>query len=461
MINAILVLVFTWGLYLRITLLNASIDYDEAYTFLYYMRQTFLTAISQYNLPNNHLLNSYVGWVMQNLWTPEPWVLRLVPFVIGVGALYVVYLGLKAFFDEKVAWAGSLIAWASYPFVSYSALARGYMYQVFFIFMALHFMNQKKSKAAILCWALGLWALPTTIYPFALCMLAFLLVKQMPLKKVIGFGLKTGIVTFLLYLPALIYVALVGTKTFFVKEPWSLHFFSENFVKTYSFLWAPYIWLLFLLPLIGFFFQKKPSAEKYFFYIFVVFILLILLVNRSMLGYERTWIWAVPFIAAFLIQALNVPNWSKKYRSIAFLIFLIPLALTTTQRVKNLNLGPQNNILTLHDKLSQEMQPGDFLLVSQSTVTLLNYWTVVKEKQTIQELQPFFMSGDWLYSMYRTKGPLDILKEKIGPSRFFAVVEADEDLEKAKNLVKDFTGREVQPKPIIFPEYTSAKIYEL
>lgn len=461
MFNAILVLSFFWGLVLRVWLLQAPIDYDEAYTFLFYIRQTLFTAISQYNLPNNHILNSYIGWVMQHFGTPEPWLLRLVPLVMGSSCLYVVYLGLRSFFSEKVALTASLLSWASYPFVSYSALARGYIFQIFFVFLGLHFLGQKRGVAAAICWALGIWAVPTSLYPLALCLVGLSILKKIDLKYGVIFLFKTGLLTFCLYLPAILYVLIFGTKIFTVQEPWSLSYLVINFKKTYSYLWGPGIWMLFVLPLLGYSLKRNFSAERKFFAVTVGFLVLILILNKSILSYERFWIWLIPFLSAFLIHILDFKFLKESFRSYIFLIFFIPLVFATTQRVSEHNVSPEGNVSVLHQELEGILKPGDFILVSQSTVTLLNYWSAVRNNAGLNDIQPFFISGDWFFSLYRTRAADSILREKIGASRFYALIEREGDLEKAIGLVQAFSGREPKVQSQDLEVFRSGRLVQL
>lgn len=463
MINAIVVGVLAWGLAVRIWLLSAPMDYDEAYTFLFYVRQSFLTCIGYYNLPNNHILNSLIGWWIDKVATPEPWVLRLAPLLLGICCLYSVYLGLQAFFEKRVAFLASLVAWVSFPFVVYSSLMRGYIFQVFFIFLGLFFLKQSKFWKAAICWALALWSVPTTFYPLGLCLVALFILRKMDLRSVWNFLVKTGIITGILYLPAIIYVGLFGTKMFLVKEGFSVEYFVNSFMKTASFVWAPGAWIaLFTLPALGLLLQK--NKERKFFFIFLGFIAVVLLLNRSVLSYDRVWIWSLPFAAGFLLQALDAPWWPKNVRAWTFLIFLLPLMWTTHHRVFSQHrVGESYDVRFLHEDLKAHIQPGDFILVSQSTVTLLNYWQAVETGQRLQEFQHFFIAGDWFYSLYRLKAGQELLQRKIGTSRFWAVLESEEDLSKATALVQDFVGNRwlVESRSVQLARFRSARLAEI
>jgi hypothetical protein len=461
MFNVILILTFIWGLGLRIWMMRASIDYDEAYSFLYYMRQPFWTAISHTTLPNNHLLNTFSGWVVQNLTAPVPWTLRFIPFILGLGSLYAVYLGLKTFFSDQVAKAASVLAWASYPFVIYSAMARGYIYQVFFIFLGLHFINQKKTWAAAFAWALAIWSIPLSLHVFIFCLVSLYFLKKITLPEAKSFLIKTGVVTFLLYLPALIYTVMFGININWQKPPWASEYFIDKFVQTYSYLWWPEAWYLFLIPLVLFLFRKEKSSEGLFLRIFSLFIVLMILQNRTLLMIERTWIWTVPLLAAFLLSSLEIVKLPERLRFVPLLIFLIPLSLSTTKRIYEYQINSARNIESLHRDLSEMMRPGDFLLSSQMTMTKLEYWTAVKEDKNLLNVQPFFIEGDWDFSLYRTQGPEKILRQKVGGSRFFAVIEDEKFASQVKPTVEKFSRRPAYSVNRDLKRFTPARLIEV
>ena len=64
--------------------LNQPMRLDEARTFLDYAIRPLPDAISNYNIPNNHLLHTLLVWLSIRIFGDAEWAIRLPAFVAGV-----------------------------------------------------------------------------------------------------------------------------------------------------------------------------------------------------------------------------------------------------------------------------------------------------------------------------------------------------------------------------------------
>ena len=121
-------LIFGVGVGLRIVRLPRVLSGDEAYSFLWYGRQSFAGIVSDYSSPNNHIFHSLLMHVCYLLFGPWEPALRFPVFLVGLGVMYLTWrLAFTLFQDPLIArWSLAFVALSSYM-VQYSTEARGYM----------------------------------------------------------------------------------------------------------------------------------------------------------------------------------------------------------------------------------------------------------------------------------------------------------------------------------------------
>jgi len=78
---------FAIGLALRIVHMFDVVRLDEATTYALFASRPFGEAVTSYQLPNNHLLNTVFVKLSILAFGPEPWSLRLPNFIAGIGAM--------------------------------------------------------------------------------------------------------------------------------------------------------------------------------------------------------------------------------------------------------------------------------------------------------------------------------------------------------------------------------------
>ena len=80
------------GLSLRLIYLNEPIRGDEAYTFTQYAQRPLFLGLTQYYIPNNHLLNTILVHFSYLTFGNQPWVLRLPVLICGTLVVPIAYV---------------------------------------------------------------------------------------------------------------------------------------------------------------------------------------------------------------------------------------------------------------------------------------------------------------------------------------------------------------------------------
>ncbi len=111
----------------RLAFLGAPMRHDEAKTFLSFVAKPLLEGLSNYYVPNNHILHTVLAHLAWRLFGDAPQVLRgCPPSLAGCALLPLAWLvGLRLFEKRSAMWAAALVA-ACPPLVDYATDARGY-----------------------------------------------------------------------------------------------------------------------------------------------------------------------------------------------------------------------------------------------------------------------------------------------------------------------------------------------
>ncbi len=208
------------GIAVRWIQISCPIRHDEAYSIVTWGRSSLRYTITDYQLPNNHILhNVLVNILWHHFGKSLPWV-RLPAFLAGVLLIPAVFLAAQTLYNRRAAFlAAGFTAFAPY-LIDYSVNARGYtmMSLDMVLLMGLTaYMLRKKNLAAWIFWiliaALSFYVMPVALFPFGgVCMWIFLAVLfrkqsseyQTPaglLKYLIVSGLLVIALVILLYTP--------------------------------------------------------------------------------------------------------------------------------------------------------------------------------------------------------------------------------------------------------------------
>ncbi|MCX6067597.1 MAG: glycosyltransferase family 39 protein [Chloroflexi bacterium] len=122
----LLVLIALCGLLLRIGGLNKPVEYDEAYTVVEFSSRSWWAVISDYSLPNNHILHSLLVRASLLSFGQHAWSIRLPALLAGLGMIVAAYFLGKALYSRETGLvAAALVAY--FPeMLRFSTTARGY-----------------------------------------------------------------------------------------------------------------------------------------------------------------------------------------------------------------------------------------------------------------------------------------------------------------------------------------------
>lgn len=279
-----------FGLFNRLVLLPAPMQYDEAYTFMAFARRPFWDVISDYELPNNHIFHTILVRVSYLLFGDAPEIIRLPALIAGLFVIPLVYLVARKHYNRETGWmAAGLVAF--WPLATgYSVNARGYSLLMMFtlVLLALAFYLVEKRNTAgwlafMLVSALGFYTVPVMLYSFGTAMawiglsawtgraqLAYR--GRQFLKYFILSGVGTLVLTGILYTPV-IYRS--GWRSLFANtfirsyswgdflnlltSEWAQNFFMVGWVDKIS---LPVVGLMVVGLAAGLIFHKKISAHK-------------------------------------------------------------------------------------------------------------------------------------------------------------------------------------------------------
>ena len=225
---------------LRLRYLAQPMRYDEAVTYMYFVRRPWSDALSLYLYPNNHLLHTLLAKASVSAFGNSPWTLRLPAFFAGALVVPATYAVARAIYGARAALFAAAIVAASGVLVLYSTNARGYSLIVLaFLLLALVAIRLWNAAAPSL-WitfaiiaAAGMWAVPVMLYPLGAVALwialTFLIEERRPelRRLVIALGVAGGL-TLLAYAPVISRegIAAITRNKFVASSNW-FEFFEQ------------------------------------------------------------------------------------------------------------------------------------------------------------------------------------------------------------------------------------------
>ncbi len=162
---------FALGAYLRLSHLCDVIRLDEATTYVLFVTEPFGEAVSAYEVPNNHILNTILAKLAVSAFGPEPWSLRLPNLLAGIGVMALTAVISLRWFGRAAAVAALAVVAVSPSVIQYSVLARGYGLMLFFGLLTLLSIERRRVGGAGKVWpvatavsaALAFYAVPTAV----------------------------------------------------------------------------------------------------------------------------------------------------------------------------------------------------------------------------------------------------------------------------------------------------------
>lgn len=208
---------------IRLANLHIPLGHDEAYMYNAFASRPFWHTVSNYHLPNNHVLLSVVIKIVTGLLGNHIWTLRLPTIIAGVFMVPAAYFFAKRFYSQETAILSSILV-AVFPIlVEYSVLARGYIViglLTLLLFILGDCVRTQKNRFAwfliVVLSALGFYSIPIMLFPFG-ALYIWLFVSWVLgdvrsyapesnfLKYWLGSGISAALLTIILYMPIIIY----------------------------------------------------------------------------------------------------------------------------------------------------------------------------------------------------------------------------------------------------------------
>ena len=223
----------------RLAALSLPMRFDEAVTYVEFVRKPWSTVVSSYPYPNNHVFFSLLAKATSALAPNEPWAIRLPAFAFGLSIVPLTYGVGRAYFGRREGLLGAAFAASATPLVLYSVNARGYAIVTALFLVELLIVQRLRSNpsawrgwaAIAICAALGAYTIPVMLYPHGVVgvwlALDWLRRRDRATQAtLVRFGVATavaGLAVLLLYAPIIRQEglgALVGNK-FVTPQSWA------------------------------------------------------------------------------------------------------------------------------------------------------------------------------------------------------------------------------------------------
>jgi hypothetical protein len=231
-----LALILIFGALFRLVYLGDVMTHDESYTYVTFSSTSLFNIVTNYHLPNNHVLNSLLIFFSTRLFGIEPWAVRLPALLAGLLLIPAAYGLGRSIYDRDTGLAAALLVALLPGAVEYSTTGRGYSLVALFSALALwlaSYLRSNRNRFAwsllVLCCALGFFSVPVMLFPFG-AVFAWLFLDGLiagpgpydsrlnALKYWVIAGLAAAILVLLLYTP--IFVVTGAEKVF--ANPWVL-----------------------------------------------------------------------------------------------------------------------------------------------------------------------------------------------------------------------------------------------
>jgi uncharacterized membrane protein len=388
----ILLLVLGSAIILRLVHINDQITHDEGYTFVEFSSTSIFNIVTNYHLPNNHVLNSLLIFFSIHLFGGRPWAVRLPAFLAGLLLIPATYALAKQFFDKSTALLSAILISILPGAILYSTTARGYSLVALFTVLTLliaYYLRENKNLFAwsllVLFSALGFYSVPVMLFPFGMVFVWLFLEtlfshpfsygSKFSFIKYWGVaGISTAALVLILYTPIFIYSGIdkVFANQWVIPETGSGYF--SMIPDRISVVWhewtggLPFICLILLV--VGFclslVFHRSIARNRVPLQIAAFLWISFLILFRRPEGVTKIWaflqapfvIWSASGIMMFFkdlrIQLVKNISVASIIVSVILLSILVDASkLTPTIQERWNQIGPEENtVLAIKDQLN-------------------------------------------------------------------------------------------------------------
>lgn len=392
------------GAILRAAELNWPVTYDEAYTYVAFVRQPWWGILSDYSLPNNHILNSLLIKTSTGLLGNHPWVLRLPAALVGLAAIPLVYALGRRLYNTNVALLAAALVAGLPAIIYYDTSARGYSLVSLFTLLGWLFACHAIEKGQWRYWlglstsmALGFFSVPTMLLPAGGIYLWALAETWLRGKRQFGPYLRgfssaflAGILSLALYAPVLLVSG--WRKLFansFIQPVEREAYFSKVLWRQLSDTWE--LWNREMLPALGLLlvlgivlslaFSARNAATRLHFAVPMLLWITLYVVLRHPNAFDRFWSFllapAMLWAAAGWLGLIDLFKGIKFPASgglVTISIGLLMLTVVVSIREFPEKWNKLSNAEALARDISLALQPGDMILAGYPNDAPLWYY---------------------------------------------------------------------------------------
>jgi hypothetical protein len=319
----ILFLILAAAIIFRLVHIYGEMTHDEAYTFIVFGSTTIFNIITNYHLPNNHILNSILINISTHLFGIQPWAVRLPSLLAGLVIIPSTYALARIIYDKYTAILSVLLIAILPGAIQYATQARGYSLVALFTILTLWLANYVRTSKNLFAWsllilfsALGFYSVPVFLFPFGI-VFAWLFFETLfidPgeynsrinfLKYWMLAGFCSAVLVLILYTPVFIYsgAAKVFANPWVTPESWTG--FIPSIPGHLMSVWQEWtgrfstVWAFLLLP--GFFFgillHRRITRQYFPLQIAAILWITILILIQRPLGVTKIWVFLqAPFM---------------------------------------------------------------------------------------------------------------------------------------------------------------------
>jgi len=442
------------GLYVRGYSLGQPVGYDEAYTFLNFVRPGF-PALFDYPLPNNHVLHTILVRFSTLILGSYPASIRAPAFLAGVATIPLTFCLCRTMLPRSGYFAASATSVFAY-LVLYSTMARGYSLLVLLTLalalIGLHVVQKPSWPACgvlALIGALGMLTIPTMLFALGgvyLWLASLVIVRTRSVRTALGellipCGIMTILLTVVFYTPCIVEsdgVQSILGNSFVQALPWDE--FAAKVASHLQSVLVQFSWdvpqpvaavggMLVLVGMLG------AAYERNWPVLFLLPSMLVgsgvILVMKHSIPFLRTWIYLIPFA---LIAADAGLTYATDFlpRSARFVGAALLLAVTSSHAMT----------MTSDNIVAKGADFPDGARIVQELKSVMKKGDVVHVKLPIDWSTYFYI---WYYDVPDKERTADQ-----PPSEFFVV-------EKRSYSITDLTAAPV----VLIAEYGDGALYRL
>ena len=308
------------GLALRLLYLRAPIRGDEAFTYFFFAKRSWLGVMSAYDAPNNHILSTLSIKAMTGLFGDDVTVMRAPALLAGVLCIPLTYAVGRAYYGPIAGLVGAAVVATSPRLTLFSALARGYSFVVLatlLLMLVAAMIRQRPSRARwgwfVVVAVLGVYTIPVMLYPLGGIVLWLALTAAVgdtpsPSRLAVGLAWAAGgiaIGVMVLYTPVILAcgIGCLVANRYVRPMPWAifghdapLHLWPTATTSVEG-LAPALVWLLAAAALAAVIAQRRVGRSRLHIGVVMVAWAVVLLVATHRVPPSRTWLYLIPVAA--------------------------------------------------------------------------------------------------------------------------------------------------------------------